>query len=231
MIIIIIIIISSRKKQKALFVERDRKGKKGRAAEKEQFFSFRWCARAVTATGGAALSIPEEESLKRTNLSLVSCYYIYDVMWWDEAWRRRLLYLGPDQLSWSFLQLAIGIGRTREPKQVMNESCAVPCHWFSQVTLNAQTNSSYPSSLIVLIIDNPNITTTKALASHRLRHGAGGYLLPPLWVLISFHWRKKTGKRRRPKQNTTQLQTDTRSTTTSFRSVFSRSRAGRWLGS
>lgn len=83
MIIIIIIIISSRKKQKALFVERDRKGKKGRAAEKEQFFSFRWCARAVTATGGAALSIPEEESLKRTNLSLVSCYYIYDVMWWS----------------------------------------------------------------------------------------------------------------------------------------------------
>lgn len=38
MIIIIIIIISSRKKQKALFAERDRKWKKGRAAEKEHFF-------------------------------------------------------------------------------------------------------------------------------------------------------------------------------------------------
>jgi hypothetical protein len=63
-----------------LFVEIDRKGKKGRAAEKEQFFSFRRCARAVTTIGRAALSIPKEESVKRTNLSLVSCYYIYDVM-------------------------------------------------------------------------------------------------------------------------------------------------------
>jgi hypothetical protein len=146
--------------------------KKRKSSGKGAFFSFRWCARAVTATGGAALSIPEEESVKRTNLSLVSCYYIYDVMWWDETWRRRLLCPGPDQLSWSFLQLAIRIGRTRGPKQVMNESCAVPCHWFSQVTLNAQTNSSYPSSLIVLIIDNPHITTT-APASRRLRRGAG----------------------------------------------------------